>query len=117
MDLTPGFRHAGIPGNDFDPALHRFFQHRHQRIGIVGGDGDRIYALGDQTVQHFDLRFGGGGGRAGINDFHITQFFGGLLRAHVRCLEESISERFRHQGDFHFCKCGTGQRQSGNGED
>jgi hypothetical protein len=28
--------------------------------------------LGDQPIQHFDLRFGGGGGRAGIDHFDIA---------------------------------------------
>ena len=72
MDLTPGFRHAGIPRHNLDAALHRFFQHRHDGVRIVRGNRDRIHALGDQPVQHLDLRFRRGGGRAGINHFYIA---------------------------------------------
>ena len=72
MDLPTRWRHTGIPGDHFDTALHGFFQHRDDGIRIVGGDGDRIHALGDQSVKDFDLRFCRGGGRAGINDFNIA---------------------------------------------
>ena len=72
MDLPTRRRYAGIPGDDFDTALHGFFQYRDHGIRIVGGDSDRIHSLGDQSVQHFDLRFCRGGGWAGINHFHIA---------------------------------------------
>ncbi|MOA04540.1 hypothetical protein D3C78_1240990 [compost metagenome] len=72
MDLTPGFRHARIPRHHFDAALHGFFEHRNQGIRIIGGNGDRIDTLCDQPVQHFDLRFGGGRCRTGVNHFDIT---------------------------------------------
>ena len=72
MDLAARRRDAGVPGDHLNAALHRFFQYRHHGVGIVSGNGDRIHPLGDQTIQHFDLRFGGGGSRAGIDHFDIA---------------------------------------------
>ena len=72
MDLAACRRHAGVPRDHLDAALHRFFQHRYHGVRIVGGNGDRIHPLGDQPVQHVDLRLGGGSGRAGVDHFDIT---------------------------------------------
>ena len=52
-------RDTGVVRNHLDAALHRALERGHQRIGIVRRNGDRIDALRDQRIEHFDLPFRG----------------------------------------------------------
>ena len=83
------------------PRCMALLQRRHERIGIVGGDGDGIDLLGDQRVDDLDLAFGRGRGRAGIDHLDIAEFLRGFLRAFVGGIEEAVAERFDDEGDPH----------------
>ena len=96
------------------PRLHRLLQRRHQRVLVIGRDGDGIDLLRDQRVDHLDLAFGGRGGRAGVDDLDVAEFLGRFLRALVGGLEEADAERLDDEGDlapFSACAALTDQRQ------
>ena len=45
-------------------------------------------------------RFGGGRGRAGVDDLDVAEFLGGFLGALVGGIEEAVAERLHHQRDL-----------------
>ena len=110
LHLTALGGDARIPRDHGDAAVHRLLQRGHQRVGVVGRNGDGIDALGDQRVDDLDLAFGGGVGRAGVDDLDIAEFLGGFLRALVGGLEEADAERLDDQRDA----LGLGVRAAGD---
>ncbi|MCY1237354.1 hypothetical protein D9M72_500470 [compost metagenome] len=110
---------TAVPGDDLDAAVHRLLQRRHQGVGVVGRNGDRIDLLGDQRVDHLDLAFGGGRGRAGVDHLDVAQFLGGFLGALVGSFEEADAERLDDERDLLvFRMRGIGhQRKRNRGRD
>ncbi|MND87517.1 hypothetical protein D3C80_795180 [compost metagenome] len=106
---------TAIPGDHLDAALRRLFQRRHDRIRVVGGNGDRIDALSDQRVDYFDLAFRRRRSRAGIDDLDAAEFLCRLLCALVGGFKEAVAERFNHKRDLHVGSIRR-RRHHGNGQ-
>ena len=114
MHLTASRGHARIPADHRDAAIHRLFQGRNQRVGIVCRNCDSIDPLRDQGVDHLDLAFCGGVRRAGIDDFDIAQFGGRLFGTFCGGFKEADPQRFDNDGNSHFLGLGrAGQKGSG----
>ena len=111
------FAHAGVKRDDLDAAVHSTLEHRGQRVGVIGGDHDGRNLLRDQRVDDFDLAFGRGLGRAGVDDLNVFEFLGGFLRALVGGVKEAVAQTLHHQSDFVGRKRGADQcRAQGDGQ-
>ncbi len=102
MNGTTCLRDGGIIRDDFDASLHRSLQGRHDRIGIVRGDGDGIDALSDQRIQCFYLSFGGRRGRAGEDDFGAERVAAASSAPFVDRVEEAVAQAFGDDADAEF---------------
>ena len=96
----PAFRSdAGVERNHFDAATHRLLADRHQRVGVVGRNGDGVDFLRDEGVDDGDLFLGRRLGRAGVDQVDVAEFLGRLDAAVVTGVEEAVAERLDDHGD------------------
>src|SRR6202022_205659 len=65
--------------NDFDAALSRTPQSGNEGVRVVCGHCDRIYVLGDQRVENFELTFRSRSRRACENYIDTTEGGGGFV--------------------------------------
>src|SRR6187551_2106948 len=90
-----------VIGNHLDATRHGPLERGHQCIGVIRGDRDRVDALRDQGIQHFDLTFCGGCGGARENDFRV-EFLARFVGAFVDGVEEAVAKRLRHNSHASF---------------
>src|SRR6187431_2962654 len=94
---------TGVVGNHLDATRHGALERGHQCIGVVRRDRDRVDALRDQGIQHFDLTFCGGRGGARKNHFRV-EFLARFVGAFVHGVEETISQGFCYDTHAGLCR-------------
>ena len=113
MHNTAVFADARVKRNHLDAARHRLFANRDQCILIIGRNGDGIDLLRNERVNHSDLLFSSGLGRAGVDDLDIAEFFGGFHAAIAHGIKEADAESLHHQRHADFISGKGGGNNTG----
>src|SRR5580704_6326491 len=79
-------RDPRVEGQNGDPALHRLFCCRDQRVRVIGGDEQNVDMLCDQRIDDSDLLLDGRRGRARIDQFDVAE----LLRRHLPAVAPDV---------------------------